>query len=47
LPARAKNLAAPLVQLIRIDPMRLREAGNGVDRLTGLLDLLAVDSAVK
>jgi hypothetical protein len=42
LPARAKNLAAPLVQLIGINPMRLREAGNGVARLAGLFDPLAI-----
>lgn len=46
LPASAKNLA-PLVQLIGIDSMRLREAGNGVVRSAGLLACWRLNSAVK
>ena len=38
-PARAKNLAAPLVQLIGVDLVRLREAGNGTTRLVSLPDV--------
>jgi len=43
LPVRAKNLAAPLVQLIGVDLVRLREVGSGVIGLTGLLDQLAFE----
>lgn len=41
--ARAKDLATPLVQLIGIDLVRLREAGNGAARLAGLFDQLAFE----
>ena len=43
LPVRAKNPAAPLVQLIGIDLVRLRETCNGTTRLAGLFDQLAFE----